>query len=307
LDECWEANAERRDQALRPATIAVPDSQVWLCSTAGTADSTFWRRYVDLGRLAVSQETTTGLCYAEWSAEEGAPLDAATLTGCMPALGALVDVRAVLSDVAVMDEGEARRAYGNLWTARAEPLYPRATLDAVMVDEVTVSVDSPVYGFDVAVNRRSGSIAMADSDGNVRILEAGLPPAALTARMIEITQENPGTVALDVRGPAATEIRALEHAGCSIRRFSQSPSAREELALTVACGLFSDRLERAELHIERHAALDDALDAAQRHMVGDAWIWSRRDSSADASPLIAATMACYLAARTVTPWAFTRG
>ena len=35
LDECWEQRAERRDLALRPATIAVPDLQVWLCSTAG--------------------------------------------------------------------------------------------------------------------------------------------------------------------------------------------------------------------------------------------------------------------------------
>jgi phage terminase large subunit-like protein len=116
LDECWEKGAERRDQALRPATIAVPDSQVWLCSTAGTADSTFWRRYVDVGRLAVSQGTTTGLAYAEWSAEDGAPLDPATLGTCMPALGTLIDVRALLSDLVVMEPGAARRAFLNQWT-----------------------------------------------------------------------------------------------------------------------------------------------------------------------------------------------
>lgn len=114
LDECWEAKAERRDQALRPATVAVENSQVWLCSTAGTADSTFWHRYVEVGRLAVSQGTTAGLCYAEWSAEDDAPLTAATLERCMPGLGTLVDVRAVLADLAVMDLPLWKRAYWNI-------------------------------------------------------------------------------------------------------------------------------------------------------------------------------------------------
>jgi phage terminase large subunit-like protein len=114
LDECWEAHAERRDSALRPATIAVPDSQVWLVSTAGTADSTFWSRYVSVGRLSVDQGTTSGLAYCEYSAEDDAPLTAATLERCMPGLGILVDVRAVLADLAVMTTPTWKRAYMNI-------------------------------------------------------------------------------------------------------------------------------------------------------------------------------------------------
>lgn len=136
LDECWEPFAERRDSALRPATVAVPGGQIWLCSTAGTTDSTFWRRCVDVGRLAVSQGTTRGLCYAEWSAEDGAPLDAATLEGCMPAVPELVELRDVLADIVVMTPAEARRAYLNQPTEGDDG-------EQVISDELWESLQAP--------------------------------------------------------------------------------------------------------------------------------------------------------------------
>ena len=48
LDETW-AMREHVSEAIRPATIAKPGSQIWAISTAGTSASTWWRSQVDVG------------------------------------------------------------------------------------------------------------------------------------------------------------------------------------------------------------------------------------------------------------------
>jgi hypothetical protein len=319
LDECMESNhSAQREMALRPATLTVPDSMIALTSTAGSAESTYWRSWVDKGRAAVEAGVRQGICYVEYSIPDDADMgDDAVLEANSPGLGTLINLRDLRHHIDAMpDPSDARRAFGNAWTVSRSEVFTRAQIAAVMVDvdeEFTISTDPAVYALDLRWDRKSGAIATADAAGNCKVLEAGLPPADLTARMIELAEANPGSVAMDVKAPVGTEMRALEQAGIRVRHFLQSPAppgpgirkGHEELSITQACGSFSDRFERGELQIQRHPALDAALAAAEKRQVGDSWVWARRESTADASPLIAATMALFLATRVGSVWAYT--
>ena len=63
-----------------------------------------------------------------------------------------------------------------------------------------------------------------------------------------------------------------------------------------ACGHFVDRLTAATLTHRAQAVLDDAIIGAARRPLGDAWLWSRRHSAVDISPLVAVTLAAWAAA-----------
>ena len=64
-----------------------------------------------------------------------------------------------------------------------------------------------------------------------------------------------------------------------------------------ACGQFYDAVMAGEVahHVGHgdHVRLNEAVDAARKRSVGDAWAWHRRDASVDISPLVAATLAFY--------------
>jgi hypothetical protein len=62
-----------------------------------------------------------------------------------------------------------------------------------------------------------------------------------------------------------------------------------------ACGAFVDRLAAATLTHRAQPALDDAVAGAARRPLGDAWLWSRRHSTVDIAPLVAATLAAWSA------------
>jgi hypothetical protein len=61
-----------------------------------------------------------------------------------------------------------------------------------------------------------------------------------------------------------------------------------------ACGSIYDDVTTGRLAHRGQPALDDAVIAARKRMVGDAWVWARpEDATVDPAPLIAATLARY--------------
>ena len=112
VDECW-ALGSAVEQAIRPATLARPEPQLWFASTAGSARSTWWLGKLDAGRRAVA-ENSDNLAMFEWSAPDDAdPADPATWRACMPALGDTVSEDAVRSDFEVLPRPEFVRGYLN--------------------------------------------------------------------------------------------------------------------------------------------------------------------------------------------------
>jgi phage terminase large subunit-like protein len=138
LDEAWSLN-ETAEQAVRPALVTRSNAQFWVCSTAGTAKSLWWREKVETGRQAVEAGRTSGLCYFEWSAESGADLtDPALLREFHPAIDRTIAIDTILSDIAAMPPAEAARAYGNVqadelgggWSVFSAEDWARATGEA---------------------------------------------------------------------------------------------------------------------------------------------------------------------------------
>jgi phage terminase large subunit-like protein len=116
VDESWVYQDARIEQAVRPTMATRRQGQFWMMSTAGTAKSTWWRTKLDAGRAAAEMGVADRLCCFEWSAPEGAnPADEATWWATMPALGRLIDVETVRSDLQNMELVEFCRAYLNLW------------------------------------------------------------------------------------------------------------------------------------------------------------------------------------------------
>jgi hypothetical protein len=63
--------------------------------------------------------------------------------------------------------------------------------------------------------------------------------------------------------------------------------------LTTACAQLLDAVTTRAVRHRGDTALDRAAAAAARRTTGDGWAWSRRSSSADVSPLLAASLALY--------------
>jgi len=89
---------------------------------------------------------------------------------------------------------------------------------------------------------------------------------------------------LDAFGPAASVLHDIEEAGVTIDSVNGSEVAR-------ACGRLLDAVNEGQLRHLGSAELDNAIKAARTRPLGDAWAWSRRNSSEDISPLVAATLA----------------
>jgi hypothetical protein len=62
-----------------------------------------------------------------------------------------------------------------------------------------------------------------------------------------------------------------------------------------ACGRFVDAVNEETLRHLGSLDLLNAIRAAKTRSLGDRWAWSRKSSSADISPLVAATLALWAA------------
>jgi phage terminase large subunit-like protein len=116
VDEAWVHQDAAIEQGIRPTMATRRDAQLWAMSTAGTAKSVWWRGKLDAGRLGAEVGVTEGSCLLEWAANADADAtDEAVWWATMPALGRLIDVDTVRTDLQNMGVGEFRRAYLNQW------------------------------------------------------------------------------------------------------------------------------------------------------------------------------------------------
>jgi phage terminase large subunit-like protein len=137
LDEAWSLN-ETAEQAVRPALVTRSNAQFWVCSTAGTAKSLWWRDKVQTGREAVEAGRTSGLCYFEWSSPSADLTDSEVLRSFHPAIDRTIAIETIVSDIAAMSPAEAARAFGNVqadelvggWDVFDEADWARATGEA---------------------------------------------------------------------------------------------------------------------------------------------------------------------------------
>lgn len=143
-----------------------------------------------------------------------------------------------------------------------------------------------VFAVDVAPMGASSSIVACG--GPLEVIEHRRGTAWVVDRLVQLRDEHrPAAIGLDPAGPAGMLIADFNREGVDIVPLSGTEAQQ-------ACGAFLAGIVEGELVHRDQPILNAAVAGAGRRQVGDAWKWSRRDSSVDISPLVAATVARFL-------------
>lgn len=294
VDEAFALPDARMEQSIVPSMVTRPDAQFWLVSTAGTfAESPYLWEKVQQGRKLVEDHVTSGTAYFEWSADDDDdPGSEDTWRRCMPALGKTQSVEIIRSIYESMELSEFRRAFLNQWVAAAtDPVISLERWDELVTDEVE-SFGQWALAFDVAEDRSMSSIAASwkreDGKYQVVLIDNDAGTNWVATRVADIWHANrPSGIWLDRNGPAGSLLSALEN--LNVPLVNDVPVGD----LAKGCGQFYDAcIEGNLVHLD-DPVLRVTLDAAQKRSVSDSWVWSRKASNVDISPLVACTMALY--------------
>lgn len=288
VDEAWAHHDLTLVSALAPTMAARPHAQLWLLSNAGTFESGLWRHYTDTGRAQVANPLAS-LCWMEWCAADD--VDVLDHNGWLDANPSLDLPHGVttpaLSDAALTLDADAfRREHLNQWVDVAasigiDPQSWEACRDDNLVPGARIAL-----ALDYTPERdRAALVAAGSVDGRtpIEVLEHTADLARAVEKTIEVARRWTAPVLIERGGPAASAVPQLEQAGVTVRVVSLPDFVR-------ACGDFHDAALTRQLAHRGDYRLTDAVAAATKRSVGDAWSWRRRGGS-DICPLVAATLA----------------
>lgn len=307
LDEAQEL-AEDVFAAILPTVSARPNPQIWLFGTppSSTMNGEVFTRFRD---SALTGEDDR-LCYFEWSAERDEDFsDPETWARANPACPHRITEDAIRDEYFSMDEETFCRERLGMWDGVATlRVIPEDVWNA-LASEAADPSGRVVFAIDVSPDRSRASIAVAgrlrDSDRvSIQVIENRRGTGWIAFRLAELTARWPyAAVVLDSGGPAASLLPDLKKA--RIRRV-KTISTREVVQAT---GLFYDLTVGvppgtdlagnptpaipARLVHPDQPILNDALAAARKRPLGDAWAWHRKDATTDITPLVAVTFAAF--------------
>ncbi|WP_408898649.1 hypothetical protein ACJ5H2_05950 [Nocardioides sp. R1-1] len=147
VDEAFaqsQANGELLIGAIEPAQRTIVDRQLWLVSTMGTAESTWFHDWIERARLGVDR-----VALFLWGASEDQdPFDVDDIAAFHPAVGfefrevghdtgLVTTAESILAAADKMSRSEYIRAYGNRKTSTAETLIPAEDWAALSVQART--------------------------------------------------------------------------------------------------------------------------------------------------------------------------
>lgn len=293
VDEAWAfdiLDGEALEAGITPAQLTRPWRQTWIVSAGGTIESTWWDRWLSARGLP-------GVATFDYGADAGAPDydpgSPAVWARAHPSAGRGFPLT-VLEQLWARRRSDAdfERAYLNVWPRPSEVVaaagvdladWRAAAHPAVAPDRVAA------IAFDIAGDRTRAALAVAGPAGDrlaVQVLDARPGVGWLAGAVRAVRAEHRGAVVVADSLVAASVTAELERAGVTVTPLGASDHAR-------ACGAFVDTLAAGRLTHRAQAALDDAVTAASRRPLGDAWLWSRARSSSDISPLVAVTLAAW--------------
>jgi hypothetical protein len=301
VDECWAFDidqGEAVESGVTPAQLTRPWRQTWLVSAGGTVESTWWDRW-----LVAAASGLPGVALFDYGADPGAPgydpADPDVWAGAHPTAGLAFPMAVLEHEWTVRaDDAAFERAYLNVWP-RPSDVVAASGLDPAQWGQARHPDVRPAritaIALDVAGDRSSASIAVAgphpDRAGVVvaevvddRPGVGWLAPAARAVR-----RAHPGAHLVADSLVAAAAVSELQRAGLTVTPIGAGDHAR-------ACGAFVDRLRDRGFSHRGQAVLDDAVMAAARRPLGDAWLWSRSRSGGSIAPLVAVTLATWTAA-----------
>lgn len=297
IDEAFAQEDNRLEQAFRPSMVTRKDAQMWGLSTAGWKDGSpyLWSK-VQMGRHLAERGEDYGVAYFEWSAPDGWDLeDPETWRAVMPALGHTIDEDIIRADLVSMKESEEgvagfARAYLNRWVAKRVRIPPISTYSwSACADLTSVLGEDFALGVDMDPERTKVAVAAygANTGGtdHGEVLEHRSGTAWAEDRVVELVRKwTPSAVVIDPSSPAGSLIAGLEDRGLSVTQ----PSVR---MVAQATGALYDRIAAGTFRHRNQADLNAAVGAAVKRFTADAFVWDRRHSADDVTPLTALTLA----------------
>jgi hypothetical protein len=250
------------------------------------------------GRLAYTEMTAETVQVVNGRALFTAPddpLDPDVWYRCMPGLGIWVteesveDLRQDLHDLFPRE---------GLCVWDPDPFAEGSTFPdeawARCCDEDLVPKGRLAFGVDSTPERSSAAIVACDAFGRIEVVDTRSGLGWVTAKVIDLAHKHNATVGVDTASPAHSLADEWERQGVTVQRLSSREMAG-------ASGTFYDAVLNHTIQIRTDKALDRAAAGARRRESGDVWYWARRDNTVDVSPLVAASIARWVAVSTETP------
>lgn len=274
--------------ALLPTISARPGAQVWYIGSAPDATSTVFHRVRKRGRAG----TDPRLAYLEFSADPDSDLDdRASWAQANPALGIRITEEAVAAERAAMSDEQFARERLSISPDLSDGVNLVIPTEAwaACADQKSGPVGAVSFALDVSVDRRFASFAVAGTSGrggtHVELVDQlGTGNDGLVAKAKDLQSKWGGRLAIATGSPAASLLTELAAAKVDVLEVSTGDHAQ-------ACGAFYDGVMQRTVHHLGQSMLTIAVAGADRKFYGDSWLWSRRSTQVDISPLVAATLA----------------
>jgi hypothetical protein len=158
---------------------------------------------------------------------------------------------------------------------------------AALADPGGVITDPQVVVYDVSPERKSAVvIAGRRKDGLVQgeLVESKGGTAWVAKRVADISKKHKIVVVCDGRGSARDLVPELRDLDVEVEQRTSTEHSQ-------ACGHLMDGVARQTFRHLDDPELNVAVRAAVTRPLGDAWAWSRKDSSTNIAPLVAFTLA----------------
>lgn len=286
--------------ATLPTLSARPNPQVWYTGSAVDQDIHEHGEVLASVRERGVSGKDPALAYFEWSVD--AELDqVAEVAGdeeawaeANPALGVRISSEHVAFEHRSMDArtfAVERLGVGD-WPVLgvAGQGIPVEAWDAC-ADRESAPGDPVCFAFDVRPDRSMASIGVAgmraDGHRHIEVVEHRKGTGWIPGRLAELVERHQAmSVHYDQGSPAASLAASIEALGVKLEPVSLREHAQ-------ACGLIFDGVEERSIRHLGTAELSAAIRGAVKRTVGDAWLWSRKSSAVDISPLVACTIALW--------------
>lgn len=243
-----------------------------------------------------------GVAWIEFSAPYGHPsemdeasmLDVLNQRAANPALGIRIDPAHMAREIAAMP---SRQAAVELFGVGDWPRTDGQADSVISIEDWDARTDLKSQlqqpyslAFDVSPERRTSiGLAGRNQDGrfHVEVQESRPGTSWVVARIAEMVERgSPEAVVCDATGPASSLLVDLKDAGVDVETVSATEHGQ-------ACGRLVDMVNDETIRHLGSTELRDAIRGARTRPLGDAWLWSRKSSSVDISPLVASTLALW--------------
>lgn len=305
LDEAMEISTSAH-AALLPTLSARPNPQVWY--TASAVDQWIHEHGLVLARVRERgiKGDDPALAYFEWAGanpgtdpEEVDVEDRDAWAAANPGLGIRISEDHVERELRSMDPRSfavERLGVGD-WPSidgsSTQVISPAAYDETT--DARSSAEDPVVLAIDISPDRSSAAIGAAgkragdDGLSHLEVIDHRRGTGWLVPRVKELCERHgPLAVVGDGIGPAAAFVLKLEEELLDTEVITVKTKEYVQ-----ACGLIYDGFEERSVRHLDTPELAAAVRGAAKRSLGDAWAWSRKNSSVDITPLVALSLALW--------------